>query len=101
MVTEVDRIGLVDNLKYAMSLQLLERLEKCGYINDVERMKIKDVIEDVNSNPKKGDTFELMKKVLKKMKVVKHHGEPFKKENTTYYVQNTDDNKSRKDNWKS
>ena len=52
MVTEVDRIGLVNIFKYAMSLQFLERLEKCGDINTVERMKLKDVIEDVNGNPK-------------------------------------------------
>ena len=41
MVTEDDIISLVDNFKYAMSLQFLERLEKCGDINAVERMKLK------------------------------------------------------------
>ena len=101
MVTEVDRIGLVNNFRYAMSLQFLERLEKCGDINAVERMKLKDVIEDVNSNPKEGNTFEMMKKVLKKMKVDENCEEPFTKENNTYYVQNTDDKMSRKDRWSS
>ena len=66
MVPEVDRIGLVNNFRYAMCLQLLERLGKYGDINAVERMKLKDVIEDVNGNPKDGDTLELMKKELRK-----------------------------------
>ena len=83
MVTKVDRIGLVNNFRYAMSLQFLERLEKCGDINAVERMKLKDVIEDVDGNPKEGNTFEMMKKVLKKMKVDENHEEPFIKENNT------------------
>ena len=81
-----------------MSLQFLERLENCEKINAAERMKLKDVIEDVNGNPKDGDTLELMKKELRKMKVVENHEEPFKNENTTYYIQNTNDNRSRKDN---
>ena len=67
MVTEVDRIGLVDNFKYAMSLQFLEWLEKCGDINTVQRMTLKDVIEYMEGNPKAGDTLELMKKDLKKI----------------------------------
>ena len=32
MVTEIERIKLAENLKYAMSLQFLERLENCGKI---------------------------------------------------------------------
>ena len=55
-------------------------MEKCEDINTVERIKLKDVIEDVDGNPKARDTLELMKKELKKMKVVEHHEEPFKKE---------------------
>ena len=35
------------------------------------------------------------------MKVVENFEEPFKKDTTTYYVQNPDDNRSRKDNWKA
>ena len=46
-------------------------------------MKLKDMIEDVNGNPKDGDTLELMKKELRKMKVVENHEEPVKKENAT------------------
>ena len=64
-------------------------------------MKLKDVIEDVNGNSKEGDTLEMLKKELRRMKVVENREEPFKNENTTYYVWNTDDNGSRKDNWKS
>ena len=71
----------------------MERLDNCGKIIAVERMKLKDMIEDVNGNPKDGDTLELMKKELRKMKAVENREEPFKNENTTYYKGNTDDNR--------
>ena len=73
MLTEVERIGFVNNFRYALSLQFLERWEKCGDNNIVERMKLKDVIEDVNSNPKAEDTLELMKKEFRKIKVIENH----------------------------
>ena len=64
-------------------------------------------MEDADGNPKAGDTLELMKKELKRMKVVENREEPFKKgiatnyvDEDTYYVRNGDDNRSRKDNWK-
>ena len=53
-------------VKYAKSFQFLERLENCGKINTVEQMKLRDVIEDLNGNPRVGDTMEMMKKELKK-----------------------------------
>ena len=43
-------------MRYAMSLQFLERLDKCGKINIVERMILKVVTEDVDGEPKEGDT---------------------------------------------
>ena len=67
-------------------------------MNTIERMKLKDVLEDMNGNPKSGDVLELMKKELRKMKVVEKHEEPLKKENSTYYVHNNEDNRSRMDN---
>ena len=73
----------MDNFKYSMSLQLLKSFKKCGDINAVERMKFKDVIEDVDGNPKAGDTLELMKKELKKMKVAEYREEHFRKEKKT------------------
>ena len=82
-------------------MQFLERLENCGEINVVEKLRLKDVIEDANGNPKLGDTTELMRKELKKMKVIENRNEVFKNKNTTYYVRNTDDNRSRRYNWKS
>ena len=64
------------------------------------------ILEDVDGNSNEGDILELMKKELKKMKVVENREEPFKKkkeiatnylESETYYVRNTDDNRSRRD----
>ena len=77
MLREVDRIGFINHFRYALTLQFLERLEKCGYINAVERMNLKDVIEDVDGKPEERNTFEMMKKVLKNMKVDENHEEPF------------------------
>ena len=57
MVTEIEIIRLAENLKYAVSLQFLERFKNCGRINAVKRMRLKDVIEDINRNPKLGDTL--------------------------------------------
>ena len=64
-------------------------------------MKLKNVIEDGDGNPKEENTFEMMKKVLKKMKVNENCEEPFIKENNTYYVQNTEDTRSIKGRWDS
>ena len=39
--------------------------------NSNEKLKLKDILEDVEGNPKEGDnnTMELMKKELKRLKV--------------------------------
>ena len=104
MITEMKKIKLAENLDYAMGLQYLERLEKSGKVNAVEKNILRDVLEDVDGSPKEGETIELMKKELRKMKVAENREEPFKKnidtyhqEDATYYVWNTDDNRSRRE----
>ena len=57
IVLEIERIRLAENLKYAVSLQFRGRLENCGKINVVKRMRLRDVIKDDNGNPKVGDTL--------------------------------------------
>ena len=64
-------------------------------------------MEDADGNPKEGETLELMKKELKRMKVPENREEPFKKDIVTnyvdedaYYVRNANDNRSRRDDWK-
>ena len=68
MTMEVEKIKLAENLEYALILQFLERLENLGKINAIEWMRLKDVIEDVNRNPKAGKTLEMMKKELRKLR---------------------------------
>ena len=106
MIVEMKKINLANNLDYAMGLQFLERLEKSGKVNTVEKKMLRDILEDADGNPKEGETLELMKKELKRMKVAENREEPFKKDivtnyvdEDTYYVQNADDNRSRRDNW--
>ena len=47
-----------------MALLFLEMLENSGKINAVEREGLREVIEDVEGNPKAGDTLNLIKKKL-------------------------------------
>ena len=100
MATEIEKIKLAENLRYAISLQFFKRLENCWKINAVEHMRLKDVIEDVNGNPKAGDILEMMKKDLRKMKVVENTEELFKKEGRSYCVRD-ENNRSRYDDWRS
>lgn len=99
MVTERKKIKLEENFDYAIALQFQKRLENSGKINAVERVGLREVIEDVEVNPKAGDTLNLMKKKLRKMKVSVNREEPFKKEEKKFYVK--DDNKARLDKWRN
>ena len=67
MLTEMKKIKLAENLDFAMGLQFLERLEKSGKVNAVEKKILRDVLEDVDGNPKEGEMVELMKKELRKI----------------------------------
>jgi hypothetical protein len=99
MVTETKKLKLAENLEYALGLQFVERLEAGGKINSGEKMRLKDVLEDVDGEPKAGNTIELMKKELRKIKVTEDR-EPFKKEHQTFFTRN-DENRSRYNNWRN
>ena len=107
IIVEMKRIRLAENLDYAMGLKFLERLEKRGKVNAMERKMLRDILEDTDGNPKEGDILDMMKKELKRMKVAENREEPFKKgivtnylAEDTYYIWNAEDNRSRRDNWK-
>ena len=72
MLTEMKKIKLAENLDFALGLQFLERLEKSGKVNAVEKRILRDVLEDVDGNPKEGEKVELMKKDLSNMKVAEN-----------------------------
>ena len=72
MIVEMKKIRLAENLDYAMGLQFLERLEKSSKVNTVEKKMLRDILEDADGNPREGDTLELMKKELKRLKVVEN-----------------------------
>ena len=99
MVTETETVRLAERLRYALSSQFIERLEEGGKINSGERIRLKDILEDVDGNPKAGNTMETMKKELKKLKVAENHEEPFAKETKTFYAK-TEENRRRYNNWK-
>ena len=64
IVLEVKKIKLAERLEYAMGLQFLERMEKSGKINGMERKMLRDLFEDEDRNPMDGDRLEVMKKEL-------------------------------------
>ena len=68
-----------------MGLQFLERLEKSGKVNAVEKKMLRDILEDADGNPRAGEILELMKKELKRIKVVENREKPFKKGIATNY----------------
>ena len=55
------RIDLANNLDYVMGLQFLERLEKSGKVNAVEKKILRDILEDADGKLRPGDTLESMK----------------------------------------
>ncbi len=62
MTIDMKKIKLAENLDYAIGLQSLKRLEKSGKANAIEKKILRDILEDVDGNPKEGDRLELMKK---------------------------------------
>ena len=50
IVTEVDKIELEPNLKYALSLQFVDILEKSSKISCEEKLRLKDVMENKMEN---------------------------------------------------
>ena len=57
-MTETEKLKLAENLKYALGLQFMERLKAGGKINSGEKMRLNDVLEDVDGEPKAGNTLE-------------------------------------------
>ena len=45
----------------------------------MEKKILRDILEDADGNPKTGETLDLMKKELKRMKVAENRENPFKK----------------------
>ena len=48
MVTETETLRIAERLKYALSSQFIDRLEDGGKINSGERIRLKDILEDVD-----------------------------------------------------
>ena len=69
MITETDKAKLTENLKYALSLQFVEHLEKSKQIDLSEKLRLKDAIQDVDGNPREGNITEYLRKEMKKLKV--------------------------------
>ena len=67
MLIEVETLDLAGRLKYALSAQFVDRLEEGRKINEMEKLRLKDILEDAEGNPKPGHTTETMKKELKRL----------------------------------
>ena len=62
MIVEMKKIKLANNLDYAIGLEFLERLEKSGKVNAVEKKILRDILEDADEKPRAGDTLDSMKR---------------------------------------
>ena len=69
MMTEVDKEKLAENLKYALSSQFVDRLEKESKIKAGEKLRLNDVMEDDHRKLGIGNIPESIKKELKKISV--------------------------------
>merc|ERR1712105_420849 len=86
-------------MEYAVAAQFVDSLEESGIINATEKLRLKDILEEPNGTPKRGDTTELMKRELKRLRVAENREEPFvNKDIVTNYVKS--DSRSRQDNWR-
>ena len=86
------------------SLSTINSLEKSGKINSSEKLRLKNIIQDGNGNPRESNegemnTMERMKRALKRLKVDKNREEHFGKKTKTYYTR-TDDDRSRYNQWR-
>merc|ERR1712055_543954 len=104
MILEMASLEMLNpGMEYAVSTQFVERLEESGKINATEKLRLKDILEEPDGKPKRGDTKELMKRELKRLKVVDNRDEPFapfsNKETLTNYVRT--DNRSRYNDWRN
>merc|ERR1712090_37736 len=100
MLLEMSSLGMTTpRMEYAVSAQFVERLAESGKINATEKLRLKDILEESDGKPKRGDTTNLMKRELKRLKVAENREEPFSNRDTiTNYVKT--DNRSRHDNWR-
>merc|ERR1712105_124912 len=86
-------------MEYAVAAQFVDRLEESGKINATEKLRLKDILEEPDCKPKRGDTTELMKRELKRLRVAENREEPFlNKDTVTNYVKS--DSRSRYDSWR-
>ena len=73
---EIKNLRIVERLEYALSAQFVDRLEEGGKINSNKKLRLKDLLKDVDGNPKAGETMENMKKELKRLKVIENRESP-------------------------
>ena len=66
LITETDKLKLAQNLKYALSLMFIERLERDGKINANEKLRLRDVIEDDDGEPRVGNLTVFVRKDSKR-----------------------------------
>merc|ERR1712105_452427 len=106
MLLEMAKLEMsTTRMEYALSAQFVDRLAESGKIDSTEKLRLKDILEESDGTPRRGETTELMKRELKRLKVAEHREKPFanlphaNKEKVTNYVKN--DYRSRMDDWKS
>merc|ERR1712090_9699 len=104
MLLEMTSLEMITTrMEYAVSAQFVDRLAESGKIDSTEKLRLKDILEESDGRPKRGDTAELMKRELRRLKVAENREEPFapfsNRDTITNFVRT--DPRSRFDNWRS
>merc|ERR1712030_294504 len=78
MLLEMSSLEMITpRMEYAVSAQFVDRLAESGKIDSTEKLRLKDILEESDGTPRRGDTTELMKRELKRLKVAENREEPF------------------------
>ena len=73
MILEMSSLDMsTPRMEYAVTAQFVDRLEESGKINATEKLRLKDILEESDGRPKRGDTTTLMKRELKRLKVAEN-----------------------------
>ena len=78
LMIEVEKLDLVQNLNYTLTLQFVDKLKKDGKTNKEERYRLKDEMETKKGRPKGENVVENVKKELRRMQVFDNQGDMWK-----------------------
>ena len=88
IMTEVEKLNLVQNLNYTLTLLFVDRLDRDEQINKDDKYQLKDEIETKEGKLKVGNIAENMRRELRRLRVLDNREDVWKgTTHSTNYVQ--------------